>query len=477
MALFFCLEINALVFTVFFLFTSLMLNAFNVERPYSFFLILVLVFNLFAAGFFFPSSYVIFANFIFESTPSVLLLKFLLVGVFLIFWVFILLAKFQEDEFDSERAFLYLVIFTAGLFLSSTKDPLTIFIFIEIVSLASFGLIALAKTRYSYEAATKYLIFSSIASCFFIMSYLCAGTNAYGVDTGLLNHYALYFPTTFNTAHATALSETLLAFAFFIKFGLGPFSGWLVDAYEAAKYRDFVFLSTAGKLPMVIAFAQVFTNISQDFTKYFFISFLFCFAISASVFMVRQKKIRRFFAYSGLFNYALGFILFFASAGYHFITVKYFLYYTVIALVSYIAFDLYRAQSTEKKEPVFIEELGKFSQTAPAFCFSIAIIINSGLPPLGIFLMKAFTFGFLIVSASYTDVFTIILISLFFLVLSMINIFAYFKIFSNTLSFQITGNNTPFKFTNPQFLYQVTLFFVSLILFVPINYYWMYFIR
>lgn len=468
---------NALIFTVFFLFMSLLLNAFNVERPYSFFLILMLVSNLFVSGFVFPSSYTIFTNFMIESSPNALLLKLLLAGVFFIFWIFLLLAKFHWDEFESERAFLYLVIFTAGLFLTSTKDPLTVFIFIEIVSLASFGLIALAKTRYSYEAATKYLIFSSIASCFFIISYLFAGANGYSIGSGLLNHYALFFPNPVSSHYTVALSESLLAFAFFIKFGLGPFSGWLVDAYEASKYRDFVFLSTVGKLPIVIAFAQVFTNISQEFTKYFFITFLLCFAIAASVLIVKQKKIRRFFAYSSLFNYALGFILFFAAATNHVITVKYFIYYTIIALIGYVAFDLYRAQSAEKKEPVFIEELTKFSQTAPAFCFSIAIILNSGLPPLGIFLIKAFAFGFFIVTSSYTDIFTIILISLFFLILSIANMFAYFKVFSSVLSFKIGAAPTPFRFTNPSFLYQLALFLILVIVFVPINYYWMYFIR
>lgn len=450
---------------------------FTVERHYPFYFILLLTFNLCATSFFFPSSYSIFSNFILESCPEALLLKVLLSVLFFIFYVFLIIAEYSLDEFEAERSFLYLVIFTSSLFLASTRDPLTIFIFIEMVGLASFGLIALNKTRYAYEAATKYLIFSSVASCFFIISFIFSANTAYKIDSGLLNHFAIFFSGYTHTAVWPGLSEILLASAFFIKFGLGPFSGWLVDAYEAAKYRDFVFLSTVGKLPLVIAFAQIFTGITHDFSRYFFITFLFCFAISASVLIVKQKKIRRFFAYSSLFNYALGFLLFFTANSTHFLVVKYFFYYTIISFLTYIAFDLYRNQVADSAELTFIDELSDSPQAAASACFAITIILSSGLPPLGIFLMKAFAFGYVIVGSSYADFVGLILTSFFFLLLSIVNMFAYFKVFASVLSFKPAVAGSKPSVRHPRFQKQVSLFFVLLFLFIPLNYYWMYFVR
>ena len=477
MTIFFCAEINALLFSVFFLFISLLQNAFGVERHYSFYLILMLSANLCVTSFFFPGSYSLFSSFTLEGGPSTIMLKSLFAILMFVFFVFLLVANYNWDEFESERGFLYLVIFTSGLFLTGTKDPLTVFIFIEIVSLASFGLIAINKTRYAYEAATKYLIFSSIASCFFIMSFITAGHGVYKIDSGLLNHYAIFFPNNIGALGWTSLSETLLAAAFFIKFGLGPFSGWLVDAYEAAKYRDFVFLSTVGKLPLVVAFAQIFTGVTNDFLRYFFVTFLFCFAIGASVLMVKQKKARRFFAYSGLFNYALGFILFFSANSAHFLVVKYFIYYTVIGLLTYIAFDLYRNYSADKQEPSFISELPRFGQVGPAVCFGTALILSSGLPPLGIFLMKAFAFGFFMVGSSYADLTGLLLTTFFFLILSIVNMFAYFKVFANTLSFTNSPTSRIYTVRHSANLAQTYLFSVLFLFFIPLNYYWMYFVR
>jgi NADH:ubiquinone oxidoreductase subunit 2 (subunit N) len=473
MTLFFCIEINVLIFSVGLLFVSLLLNAFSVKQSYPISLTLLLVLNIFLAGLFFPKSYSLFSNFILYSQPSALLTKFLCLILFVIFYVFLLISKYSFDEFEAERSFLYTIVLTSGLFLAGARDALTIFIFLEMISLASFGIIALAKTRYSYEAATKYLIFSSIASCFFITAFVFMGVSFYRLDLGVISHYTLFFPGHMSILQ-TVLPDILLAGSFFMKFGLGPFSGWLVDAYEASKYRDFVFLSTVGKLPLVVAFCQVYGVISNDFVKYFFVIFLFFFAIFASALMVKQKKIRRFFAYSSLFNFALAFILFFASSSFHLIVLKYFFFYAVLAMLGYIAFDLYRANGSDDSEPTFIDDLGAYGRCAASTCFAITVILNSGLPPLGIFLMKASAFGFFMVGSSFTNAGFAFLVSFFFLVLSMVNMFAYFRLFARVLSFESARSPKPLA-TNPYSLFvQIEFFFVLLWVFVPINYYWLY---
>jgi NADH:ubiquinone oxidoreductase subunit 2 (subunit N) len=474
MELFFTIEINALLFSVLFLFISLFLLAFKVNKITCLSLVLLLVFNLIISLQFFPVNYYLFSSFSIQSSPEALFTKLSFLLLFGFFYLFLIVSKYSLDEFEIERSFLYFVILTATLFLAGSHDPLTIFIFIEMVSLASFGLIALAKNRYGYEAATKYLIFSSVASCFFVVAFILGDTN-FIINLGAVNNYSFFFPAFFDN-YSTSLAQFLLAISFFMKFGLGPFSSWLVDAYEASKFRDFVFISTVGKLPLVIAFSNVFLFTLTETIKYFFIVFIFIFAILAATLIVKQKKIRRFFAYSSLFNFALGFIIFFSSGSYHQIFSNYFIYYTLISLLGYISFDLYASHIPDNSEPLFIENLKNLAGTPASTCFAISIIMNSGLPPFGIFLMKATAFGFFLIGSSYSEFGVLLLVSFFFLVLSMVNMFAYFRLFSKVIGFEMQSNPGVFSHhnTNVNNYEQVYLFIVGFLLLIPVYYLWMY---
>jgi formate hydrogenlyase subunit 3/multisubunit Na+/H+ antiporter MnhD subunit len=120
--------------------------------------------------------------------------------------------------------------------------------------------------------------------------------------------------------------------------------------------------------------------------------------------------------------------------------------------------------------------LKNLAGTPASTCFAISIIMNSGLPPFGIFLMKATAFGFFLIGSSYSEFGVLLLVSFFFLVLSMVNMFAYFRLFSKVIGFEMQSNPGVFSHhnTNVNNYEQVYLFIVGFLLLIPMYYLWMY---
>ncbi|MGA2091169.1 MAG: proton-conducting transporter membrane subunit [Endomicrobiales bacterium] len=112
----------------------------------------------------------------------------------------------------------------------SVTDLFTLYVFIEVVSIASFILIALHKDGNALEGSLKYIIMSAMASLM------------------MLSAIALFMMTTGSTSFsevanalrmqpATSLRLTAVGLflgGLFIKSGSVPFHGWLPDAYSSA---------------------------------------------------------------------------------------------------------------------------------------------------------------------------------------------------------------------------------------------------
>ena len=153
-------------------------------------------------------------------------------------------------------------------------------------------------------------------------------------------------------------------------------------------------------------------------------------------------------------------------------------------MLGYFVFDLYKLNNiADSAEPAFLDELPKFSTSGGAICFAAAIVLNSGLPPLGIFLMKATALGFFITGNSYTNPTQLIIITLLFLLLSTANMFAYFKFLSRVLSFErrsamssgVNMETANYELNQAKQSYNsIALFSATLIMFSSVYYLWMF---
>ncbi|MEI8217862.1 MAG: proton-conducting transporter membrane subunit, partial [Elusimicrobiota bacterium] len=112
----------------------------------------------------------------------------------------------------------------------SVTDLFTLYVFIEVVSIASFILIALHKDGDALEGSMKYILMSAIATLMMLSAIalfmMTTGSTAFGE----IAHALRTQPD--SLLRGTAVG--LFLGGVFIKSGSVPFHGWLPDAYASA---------------------------------------------------------------------------------------------------------------------------------------------------------------------------------------------------------------------------------------------------
>jgi multicomponent Na+:H+ antiporter subunit D len=151
-----------------------------------------------------------------------------------------------------------LLMGVSGAFL--TGDLFNLYVFFEVMLVASFVLMALHRSRAQLEAAFKYVTINLIASSIF----LTALGLLYGM-TGTLNmaDLARVWPSVRTTGMDTVLA-TLFVIAFSIKAGLFPLFFWLPASYHTPPAA--IGALFAGLLTKVGVYAliRIFTLLFQD---------------------------------------------------------------------------------------------------------------------------------------------------------------------------------------------------------------------
>ena len=198
-------------------------------------------------------------------------------------------------------SFVNLVLLTmAGLNgLVMVRDLFSLYVYIEVVAVASFILISLDRDKLALEGAFKYLVLSASASMLMLLS----------ISAILL----ICGSTSFDTVHSVlgqvpqkglvASAMVLFVVAAFIKGGLVPFHGWLPDAYSSAPLSVSVLLSgiitkTAGVYTVMRIVTSVF-----GFTPMIQSLLLFIGTVSiifGALAALNQKDFRRMLAYSSI---------------------------------------------------------------------------------------------------------------------------------------------------------------------------------
>lgn len=123
--------------------------------------------------------------------------------------------------------------------LALATDFFTLYVFLELVSVSSFILIALDRDRAALEAAFKYLILSAVATVMMLGSLavmlLAAGATHYQAVNAAFGMVP--------SSRLLLIAITAFACGFFIKGGVVPFHGWLPDAYGDAPAPASVYLA------------------------------------------------------------------------------------------------------------------------------------------------------------------------------------------------------------------------------------------
>jgi len=157
---------------------------------------------------------------------------FMLVTVNLVAFIIAIFSVSYMERFTAKWKFYTLFLLMLGGMngVIVTGDVFNLFVFLEIASVASYGLVAFGTEKHELEAAFKYAVMSSVGSLFVLL--------------GIVFLYS--FTSTFNMADmANILAQTgpsdiilLVSVLFIMGFGLKaalvPFHAWLPDAHPSA---------------------------------------------------------------------------------------------------------------------------------------------------------------------------------------------------------------------------------------------------
>ncbi|MBL8883804.1 MAG: proton-conducting membrane transporter [Hyphomicrobium sp.] len=135
---------------------------------------------------------------------------------------------FLREKYGTILIYLLLIMGIQGMVM--TRDLFNLFVFLEIVSIATYGLLSLRDTPEALSATFKYLMATVLASNFFLIGtiLLYATTGLLNIDDLIANQQAIAGPIGF-AALIFLLASLLVELKPF------PANGWGLDVYETAR--------------------------------------------------------------------------------------------------------------------------------------------------------------------------------------------------------------------------------------------------
>ncbi len=214
-------------------------------------------------------------------------------------------------EPESKELTLLLLILLGSTGMIFTQDFFNLFVFIEITSIAAYGLVSSKIDSRSLEAAFKYVVVGSISSTFVLLGavllYKQFGSLNMG-DIGGKITLSIY------SSGILLIIVSMFLFGLLIELEVFPMNGWALDIYEGAEPAVSAILSGA----IVKGFYLVFikSGMYLKFPHILKLSLIFGLTtyFVSQLFALKQKDLRRLFGYSsvsqiGLLIVAGGFLL------------------------------------------------------------------------------------------------------------------------------------------------------------------------
>lgn len=267
-----------------------------------------------------------------------------------------------------------------------SRDLFTLYVFIEIIAVASYIMIALDKKAGALEGGFKYLIISSIATVMMMFSialfFLIAGGTGFEEITAAVKNYG--------SNPVIIIAVLLFIIAALIKGGLVPFHGWLSGAYSQAPAGISVFLGgivtkTTGIFTLIRILYDV-TGWTSDIKMILLVIGTITIIIGALTAIV-QKDFKRVLAFSSISQ--MGYIVLALGTG-----TKFGVAAALFHLFNHAIFKstlFVNSAAVEKQTGrLELDTFGGLGAKMPvtSFTSSVAFLSASGLPPFSGFWSK-----------------------------------------------------------------------------------------
>ncbi|MCP9765996.1 NADH-quinone oxidoreductase subunit N [Lacihabitans soyangensis] len=305
--------------------------------------------------------------------------------------IFLIHGRLFKYKFDGEIYFLILCVLLGLSFLAMTTHFLVIYVSIELVSIASYVLVATKNEKTNFEAAIKYLIFGATSSA--IMLY---GISLFYGMGHVLNFAEQTFSASISSNSPLVLQIVSFLFlgGLFFKIAAAPFHSWVPDVYEVTSTPVISYLSFAPKAVGVLVVARV---IQANFAELNAVVLLIIFVslIVGNLAALWQTNLKRMLGYSGIAQ--AGFILIGVLKGPQtdfYGAFFYLLTYLPITMGAFFLADLLKKQSGSDE----IEDFKGIGQKNIFMGLNAVIIMMAlvGLPPTIGFMAKLMVFSYII---------------------------------------------------------------------------------
>jgi multicomponent Na+:H+ antiporter subunit D len=264
-------------------------------------------------------------------------------------------------------------------------DLFSLYVFLEILSVSSFILIAYQLDEHGSEGSFKYMMLSAVATIFLLLGVALL----FGM-TGSVSFAELKSVGALSDTLGYKLALAVILFAFALKAGVMPFHGWLPDAYTSAPAPISILLGgivtkVAGVYTMMRVIISVF-GFSKSFTGTIMILGTLSMILGA-FFALGQKDFKRMLAFSSIsqigyimLGFATGTPLGLVGAVFHF-----FNHAVFKSLLFLNAGAVELATGTRD-----LDKLGGLAKPMPVTGLTsvIGLLSTAGIPPLGGFWSK-----------------------------------------------------------------------------------------
>lgn len=288
-----------------------------------------------------------------------------------------------QHKFFSGEFFVLGLLSVFGMFVMiSAHNMITMYLGLEIMSLAIYAMIALRKdSGFAVEAALKY----------FVLGALATGMLLYGFSMIYGATASITFPEMAQIIASGKADMTVLSFGVvFVVIGLAfklgavPFHMWVPDVYHGSPTAVTLFLGTA---PKIAGFAMLYRLLVEgmpglvaDWQQLIIILSILSMAVGATVAIV-QENLKRMLAYSGIGH--MGFLLLGVIAANPDGYAASMFYVVVYAITGVAGFGMIVALARSGTEFDLIENFKGMNARNPWLALMMLIIMFSmaGIPP------------------------------------------------------------------------------------------------
>lgn len=309
----------------------------------------------------------------------------------LISWDYVKRTRINQAEYYA----LTLSATLGMIVMAASNDLITIFLGLELMSLALYVLVGFRRTHLeSNEAALKYFLLGAFASGFLLygiaLLYGATGTTS-------LTRMAVFLagtPVERNPLFLVGAMLLLVGFGF--KVAAVPFHMWTPDAYEGAPTSVTAFMSAGAKAAGFAALLRVgltaFGGVQVEWGP--ILTWIAILTMSVgNITALLQTNLKRMLAYSSIAH--AGYVLVAVVAGGPDGAAAAMFYLAVYSVTNLGAFGILTLMGREQEERVQLSDLAGIGFRKPLIGIAMTVFMISlgGIPPTAGFMGKVYVFG------------------------------------------------------------------------------------